>query len=60
MLIRSPGPNVSPAAGLVHWTEVDGAAEEEAGLPESVESDGAELEARTWLTSNTTVATSVV
>lgn len=51
---------MSPAAGLVHWTEVDGAAEEEAGLPESVESDGAELEARVWLTSNTIVTTSVV
>lgn len=39
MLIRSPGPNVSPDVGLVHWTEVDGAPEEEAELPESVESD---------------------
>lgn len=59
MLIRSPGPNVLPKAGLVHWTEVEDA-EEDVGLPESVGSDDAELEVRTWLASNTRVTTRVV
>lgn len=48
-----------PKAGLVHWTEVEDA-EEDVGLPESVGSDDAELEVRTWLASNTRVTTRVV